>query len=228
MSNADSAPASDAATAFEELRKEAMLLRRAITNWVDQQRDPPDYSETLSAMAVDLTQTRKWVAWMAERPAFALTAEDLAQSIRAAGEDTRTADRRLIAEAVSGLQKAKDDLSGWTVQARTANLQERRLLQVGAIAGGLSLILGLVLPLAIVRTAPQGWAWPERTAALILHTDRWTAGERLLASGDPARWRELQTSIALANQHRAAIGHRPTNEQPLKREKRKVGRTAHF
>ena len=200
MSNGEPAPASDAAAAFEELRKEAMLLRRAITDWVDQQRDPPDYSETLRAMAVDLTQTRKWVAWMAERPAFALTADDLAQSIKAAGEHARTADRRLITEAVDVLQRTKHDLAGWTVQARTAEVQERRLLQVGAIAGGLSLVLGLVLPLAVVRAAPNGWDWPERGAAFVLHTDRWEAGERLLASAHPQRWRAVQAVCRIGKQ----------------------------
>jgi hypothetical protein len=205
-----------------------MLLRRAITDWVDQQRDPPDYSETLSKIAVDLTQTRKWVVWMAERPALALTADELAQRIKAAGGDARTADRRLITEAVDGLQRANHDLSGWTVQARTTELQERRLLQVGAVAGGLSLVLGLVLPLAVVQAAPEGWHWPERAAAFVLHTDRWDAGERLLASVDPARWRGMLSSSALANQYRSATGHGPLVDQPLKGEKRKVGPASHF
>jgi Family of unknown function (DUF6118) len=209
MSDTNPAPATDAAVAFDGLRQEVKLLRKAVAAWVDEQPDPPDYSETLGKIAGDLSRTSNRVGWLTQRPALALTPDELALRIKAAGEDARSADRKLVAEAMDGLQRATEALSGWTVQARTADLQERRLLQVGAIAGGLSLALGFILPLVVVRTAPESWNWPERAAAFVLHADRWEAGERLLASSDPGRWRELQTSMAVVHQCRDAVRHDP-------------------
>jgi hypothetical protein len=189
----DTDPTSDAAAAFDGLRQEVKLLRKAVAAWVDEQHEPPDYSQTLGKITGDLSRTSRSVVWLTQRPALTMTPDETAQAIKVAGDSARTADRKLTTDALSGLQLAVNDLSNWTVQARTAELQERRLLQVSATAGGLSLVLGLILPPAVVRAAPDGWDLPERAAAFVLHTDRWDAGERLLASGDPARWRELQT-----------------------------------
>jgi hypothetical protein len=104
------------------------------------------------------------VGCLTQSPALALTPDELALRIKAADEDARTADRKLVAEAVDGLQRATEALSGWTVQARTVDLQERRLLQVGAIAGAVGLALGLLLPLAVMRSTPHIRPSPEQTA----------------------------------------------------------------
>jgi hypothetical protein len=155
MTDTNPVPATDAAVAFDGLRQEVKLLRKAVAAWVDEQPEPPDYSETLGKIAGDLSRTSNRVGWLTQRPALALTPDELALRIKAAGEDARTADLKLITEALGGLYRATDALSGWTVQARTADLQERRLLQVGAIAGAVGLALGLLIPLAISGNAPH-------------------------------------------------------------------------
>jgi hypothetical protein len=146
MSDADHIPTSDAAAAFDGLRQEVKLLRMAVGAWVDQQPAPPDYSETLGKIAEDLSRTGRNVAWVVQRPALAITPEGMAQAIKTAGDSARSLDHKAITVAVDGLQRVANELSGWTLQARTAELQARRLLQVGAIAGALGLALGLLLP----------------------------------------------------------------------------------
>jgi hypothetical protein len=147
MNDAGQAP-SDATAAFNELRQEVKLLRKAVAAWVDEQHEPPDYTETLGKIAEDLSRTGRKVAWMAQRPALALSPSDLAQAIKVAGEDARTADRRLMLESLGGLQTTTEELSGLTLRARSTELQRRRLLQVGSIMGALGLMFGLLAPLA--------------------------------------------------------------------------------
>jgi hypothetical protein len=149
MNDADQAHAPDATAAFNELRQEVKLLRKAVAAWVDEQHEPPDYTETLGKIVEDLSRTGRKVAWMAQRPALALSPSELAQAIKVAGEDVRAADRKLVLEGLGGLKGATEDIRELTVRARSAELQRRRLLQVGSIAGALGLLLGLLLPLAV-------------------------------------------------------------------------------
>jgi hypothetical protein len=169
MCDADHVPTSDAAAAFDGLRQEVKLLRMAVSAWVDQQPAPPDYTETLGKIAEDLSRTGRKVAWVAQRPALAMTPEEMAQAIKTAGDGARTLDRKLITEGVNGLQRATNELSGWTLQARTAELQEQRLLQVAAIAGASGLALGLLLPLAISGNRPPSRP-PHEHASFALHS----------------------------------------------------------
>ncbi len=64
--------------------------------------------------------------------------------------------------------------------------------------------LGATLPAVVTRAAPEQWAWPEKSAARVLHRDIWSAGERMLATADPDRWRELQTAGRIVGWNRAA------------------------
>ena len=212
MTDINPSPASDAATAFDDLRQEVKLLRKAVAAWLDEQHEPPDYSATLAKLTDDSSRIGKSVAWLVQRPAMSLTPDDLAKSIQAAGESARKADHGLIIEARNGLNSARDAFSSWTAQARTADLQKKRLLQVAAIAGAVSFAVGLGLPLKVIRAAPQGWGWRERAAALVIDADRWEAGQRLLKSADPDRYREQQADNVLGQQSRT-MSHQHDAEQ---------------
>jgi hypothetical protein len=202
MTDINPSPASDAAAAFDDLRQEVKLLRKAVAAWVDEQHEPPDYSATLAKLTENSSRTVKSVAWLVQQPAMGLTPDKLAKDIQAAGESARKADHGLIIEARSGLNSARDAFSIWTAQARTADLQKKRLMQVAAIAGAVSFALGLGLPLKVIRAAPQGWGWRERAAALVIDANRWEAGQRLLKSADPDRYREHQADDVLGQQSR--------------------------
>jgi hypothetical protein len=208
MTDINPSPASDAAAAFDDLRQEVKLLRKAVAAWVDEQHEPPDYSATLAKLTEDSARTAKSVVWLVQRPAMALTPAELAKSIEAAGESARKADHGLIVEARNGLNSARDAFSGWTAQARTADLQKRRLLQVAALAGAASFAFGLGLPLKVIQAAPQGWGWRERAAALVIDADRWEAGQHLLKSADPDRYGEQQADIFLGQKSRDASNHK--------------------
>jgi hypothetical protein len=207
MTDITPSPASNAAAAFDDLRQEVKLLRKAVAAWVDEQHEPPDYSATLAKLTEDSSRTVKSVAWLVQRPAMALTPAELAKSIEVAGESARKADQGLIVEARNGLNSARDAFSVWTAQARDAALQKKRLLQVAAIASAVSFSIGLWLPVRVIQSAPQGWGWRERAAALVIDADRREAGQRLLKYADPDRYREQQADDVLRQQNREKVYH---------------------
>ncbi len=64
MTDITPSPVSDAAAAFDDLRQEVKLLRKAVAAWVDEQHEPPDYSATLAKLTEDSSRTSKSVAWL--------------------------------------------------------------------------------------------------------------------------------------------------------------------
>jgi hypothetical protein len=205
MNEADTTPASGAAEAFDGLRQEIKLMRKALGALVDEQRGQPDYSETLGKIADDLSKADRKVRWLANRAALVLTPEDIAAQIKTASAAARAADHSLIGGAADGLRQATSAIGVWIEQARTADKQNQRLLQAGGVSAAMGILLGFVLPLAAIKVAPPAWAWPERGAAFVLGDSRWAAGERLLASADPARWRVVRVSSLLGQDNQNAI-----------------------
>ncbi|MET0376493.1 MAG: hypothetical protein ABW128_19850, partial [Rhizorhabdus sp.] len=89
----------EAARAFEGLRGEVTLLRRAVERLTAERAgngDAPDYSETLGAIANNITATARAVDALVNSPALALTPEELNRRIVEAGVAGRSEDRRAI------------------------------------------------------------------------------------------------------------------------------------
>jgi hypothetical protein len=123
---------------------------------------------------------------------LAATPAEIGQQITAAGDEARRQDRATLHQAQETLQRAAGDLRGWVNTARLARLQNWRLLQVAlaSLVGGGT--LGMSLLGAVVQVVPEQWAWPEKSAARVLHRDMWSAGERMLLVADAERWRRIE------------------------------------
>lgn len=188
-----------AALAFEALRREIAVLTATVTTLATQQASLPDYSESLGQIAGDLARTAKGVGQLAASPALTLTPAEITQQIAWAGTEARRQDQEALQVAQGGLERTTGDLRAWIASARLASLQNGRLVQVGlaGLVGGI--LLGALAPGAIAIRAPERWAWPEKMAAALLHRDLWSAGERILAVADPARWRAMQGAQTAAD-----------------------------
>jgi hypothetical protein len=57
----------------------------------------------------------------------------------------------------------------------------------------------------IARMLPVGWSVPERMAAATLHTDLWTAGQRLFQSSSSNRWNAMAADLGLMDANSEAI-----------------------
>lgn len=204
-----------ATQAFEQMRGEMALVRRAVERLAAERADIviPDYSATLGEITQRLAATAQGMKTLAAHPAMQITPDEMAGRIDAAAVKARRSDHTAIAEARSRFDQASHDLRAVVRSARTADEQRAHLYWTatgGVLAG---MLLWAIVPGVLARSAPQNWLLPDRMAAHTLRLEPWTAGERMLARADPERWQTVlfanrivqQNRNTIADCHRAAI-----------------------
>lgn len=196
-------PDDTAAAAFEALREEVALVRRAVGGLAAERSaiTIPDYSETLANILQAGTITARQLKVLAELPALSITPDQLARQIAAAGETARRGDQLALTEASTVLRNAAQELKTQLRTIRSAKVQRNWLIATGV--GGL--IAGMVLWAALaglwVRNPPEHRGSPEQKAAAILGMDQVAAGEHLIQTAAPQLWQDivLGDRIVIAN-----------------------------
>ena len=135
--------ADPAAQAFEALRQEIALLRRAVMGLAADQSsiEVPDYSETLGTISRMVSFIGKRLVALSEMPAFGYTPQDWSHKIEIASEEARRKDREAITLSGEILRKTTEDLTRSLMSAREAARQQRLLLWTGG--GGI--LAGMLL-----------------------------------------------------------------------------------
>lgn len=191
--------------AFEQLRSEVSLLRRAIEGLSAATAEvaAPDYSPTLAGLrkAIDGVGERL-DALVADPP---VTSNQLAAAIAAVAAHARNDGRREVGQAKSALEAGVRDLAQAAGAVRAVRTTRRRLVAVGL--GGVAVGMGLWVGLAglIARGLPRAWHVPEQMAAATLGQPRWEAGSRLLQSADPGLWKVEAAGARLWRDNRPAL-----------------------
>jgi hypothetical protein len=126
----DSSPAD----AFEALRREVALLRRALEGLAAEQKAQPDYSGVLAGIGTRIKEQNAALGAMAEAPALQLTPEAMGQQIMRASEQVRAEDVRLLGFAQHGMTTVARQLEAVVEKAKTA--QEQRRARVWAAVLG--------------------------------------------------------------------------------------------
>lgn len=186
-------PNDPAADAFERLRSEVALLRRAVEGLAaDGGREPPDYSPTLAELSDAVAEVNAQVTVLGERPVLALAPEQLVSLFQVAAA-------RVLARPVVALEREQVVLGRATEAlhaareadfARSHSWRRTASLVGGGVLAG-AILWGVLLgPLA--RSLPAAWGAPERLASATLNLPMAPAGERLLLRGDPTTWDALQ------------------------------------
>lgn len=143
-----------AARAFDKLRGEVALLHDAIAGMsADRARfEIQDYSETLEKIAGNVRTIGHWLDEMKASPALALTAQDIGRQIAVAGKERREAEEAALRQAQAEMRQATEELRQWTESARSADKQNRRLLQAASagVIGGMILCAALGGPVMSV------------------------------------------------------------------------------
>ena len=202
----------DAAEAFEAMRGELALLRRAVEGLAAERDviDVPDYSETLGRMQQGVDATADRIAIIndviARSPALAMTPEQMAQRIAAAGNAARREDQAALAKAGEDKARVMAELRAIAGSAWTKHDQKNRQLWfgLGGLAAGI-LAWAIVPGLVARELVPASWQWPERMAARTLDMPRWTAGQRMMQSADPAQFRAIVAGDRIVTANREAI-----------------------
>lgn len=205
---ADDEGPDEAAQAFEELRAEVTLMRRAVERLTAERMEvpeAPDYSETLGVIANNITATAQRVDMLVKSPMLAMTPEQLAGRITAAASTARQEDRQTIATARTGLEDVIRQLHGYVVSARRGDEQNRWLAVAGVVGMLFGMVLWATLAGPIARALPASWQLPEDMAASTLDLPMWEAGRHLMIADAPASWNALADSWSLVQDNRKAI-----------------------
>ena len=199
----------EAARAFDDLRGEITLLRRAVERLAAERAEDahaPDYSETLGVISQNLSATAQRVDALVRSPALSLTPEETGRQIDAASFTARREDHRLFLAARQGLEEVAARLGRHLHSDIAAAEQRRRLWQVGLAGIAAGMVLWATVAGGFARAMPASWLWPERMAARSLRMPMWEGGQRLMRAGD------AQAFAGVLAGNRLAIANRETLE----------------
>ena len=198
----ESAPGEvDAAQAFEDLRAEVSVLRRAVEGLPEEweAHQPPDYTVSLGAIAKGLAGVAGRLDAIERHPALRMTPEQHQQAIAQAGSGLMRETVASFYQATKAAERERDELAGVIGSVRGQRQQQKWL----AVTGAAALILGLLIAPFAARALPFGW--DAGVAATILHTDRWNAGIALMKSINPEGWATLADKMNLVEPNHAAL-----------------------
>ena len=198
----------EAARAFESLRAEVSLMRRAVERLTAERAEDgqaPDYSETLGVISQNISATAQRVDALVKSPALSLTPEETSRQIGAASFDARREDHRLFVAARQGLDEVAARLGRQLHSHTEAGEQRRRLWRVGLAALVAGMVLWAILAGSIARMMPASWLLPERMAARSLRMPMWEGGQRLMRAGDAQAFAGMLAGNRLATANRETL-----------------------
>jgi len=198
----------EAARAFENLRAEVSLMRRAVERLAAERAEDghaPDYSETLGVISQNLSATAQRVDALVKSPALSLTPEETSRQIGAASFDARREDHRLFVAARQELDEVAARLGRQLHSHTEAGEQRRRLWRVGLAALVVGMVLWATFAGPIARMMPTNWLVPERMAARSLRMPMWEGGQQMMRSGDAQAFAGLLVGNQLATANRKTL-----------------------
>ena len=143
---------------------------------------------------------------IARSPALAMTPEQMAQRIAAAGNAARREDQAALANAGEDKARVITELRTIAGSAWTRADQKKRQLWFGLGGVAVGILAWAIMPGLVAREiAPASWQWPERMAARTLDLPRWEAGQRMMQSANPAQFRAIVTGDRIVTANREAI-----------------------
>lgn len=202
----------EAARAFEDIRAEVTLMRRAIERLTAERTElpeGPDYSETLGVISHNLSAVAQRIDALVKSPALALTPAEINRQIIEVGTAGRSEDRRAIAAARQVIEEVATKMGRQLDSHFMADEQRRRVRHVGLACGLACLVAGMllwaVLAGPIVRAMPASWLWPEWMAARTLRMPMWESGQHLMRAGSPEAFADVLSGNRLTIANRDAL-----------------------
>jgi hypothetical protein len=150
----DSSPAD----AFEALRREVALLRRALEGLAAEQKAQPDYSGVLAGLGARIKEQNNTLGAMAKTPALQLTPEAMGQKIMRASEQVRAEDARLLGHAKNAMTAATRQIEAMVQRATTAQEQRRARIWAAVVGALFGVIMASIAWIII-----GGWPGPGQS-----------------------------------------------------------------
>jgi hypothetical protein len=199
--NTDHQEAADPAKAFEDLRAEVSVLRRAVEALpaAIAENRPPDYATDLGVLGKGLDAIGEQLDTIQKYPFLNMTPKQHGQEIAQAGSTMLREAAQKLDYAANTADRERENLKTMIGTARRKDEQRTWLIRTG-VAG---LVLGLILFPLLARALP--FELNSYIAAAIIGENRWDAGLALLRSGNPDGWVQLTADANLATANREKI-----------------------
>jgi len=186
--------------AFNDMSRKLAGLTAAVDGFAARQQElhARDYGPDLEKIRDGYDKVCGAINILAKRPAMALTPQDVAKQIEAAGTQGRADDHRAWTAASNALGGTVQELKGTVASAHSAETQQLWIAGAAALALVIGFAFGTVVPPVIAQLAPESWHWPEERAAAMLRRTPWDAGVRLMQVADPQQAQALADAARLA------------------------------
>lgn len=194
-----------AAAAFEALREEVALARRAVAGLAAERATIPDYSETLGQILQACAAAARKFKELKELPALRLTPESIGRQIDDAAENARRANHAMLTDASAELRQTARNLNSHLQSARTAKSQRIWLAAMGAACFVVGMILGAVVVWRAGQSPPVDHRSPEVKAAATLGMDQTQAGGHLIQISAPLLWQDIVLGNRIVTANRRAL-----------------------
>ena len=138
-------------------------------------------------------------------PALAMTPEQMAQRIAAAGSAARREDQAALAKAGEDKAGVMAELRAIAGSAWTRADQKNRQLWFGLGGVVAGLVLWAILAGPIARAVPESWQWPEKMAARSLRMPMWEGGQRMMRVASPDAFAAIVAGDRIIAANREAL-----------------------
>jgi hypothetical protein len=191
----------DPAQAFEDLRAEVSVLRRAVEALPTAIREsrPPDYSPDLAVLGKGLDEIGEQLDTILKSPALMMSPEAQGQAIARSGQNLIRETAQRLDQAARTVEAERSRLAAMVGQVWAQDRQFKLLCWTG----GAAFALGLLLSPIIAGLLPFGLN--ARVAALVMREDRWTAGAALMRAGNAGGWAQLAADTQLVSDNRQVV-----------------------
>lgn len=193
---------SGAERAFEALRAEISIMRRGLEELEDQVQltRAPDTTPTLTKFGEAVRAMTQELRGLSAHPALSMRPADYNQAVLESGRAVMSDAQAAMREAAKRMAEATGACTQMIGTVRTQNRQLKWL----AWTGGLALAFGLLVsPWAVAAFFPRAAA--SHVAAVVMNTDRWTAGTEMLGAENPQLWQDYEQMHAWGVKNRETL-----------------------
>src|SRR3954470_11437527 len=193
----------DATRAFDDLRAEVAVLRRAVEALGPALKEnrSPDYSLSLGHIAKAQAAIGTRLETIEGHPALRMTPAMFREQHERAVTNASGEARREAEDLVQGISGVSRDVQAMLGSARTREAQNWRLLEASTIGVVAGLILFPLLGFPLARNLPFG-SLPDTLAAWAIGEEPWRAGMAMMARANPQKW----GAIVDGSRHAEAAG----------------------
>ena len=190
-----------AARAFDDLRAEVSILRRAVESLPDgwKAAAPPDYTPSFGAISKQLQNLTSRLAAIESHPSLKMTPAQHQEAVANVGNKLMERAASQIDQATRASTHALEELKAFFGTVRSQDAQLKWLLVTGAAL----FVIGLLMSPFLARLLPFGL--DASVAAIVMNADEWNAGQKLMQAVNPSAWAVLSAEIQIAGANHEAL-----------------------